>query len=99
MQPAEFHSYDRLSAMEKAYKNQRRSDNSVSSLREILARQSGDRNLDILIGASTATAVATLLHETLDFTDNSSAILPTEISEAFHLTYPNVDINKLATLG
>ena len=99
MQSAEFHSYDRLSAMEKAYKNQRRSDNSVSSFREILARQSGDRNLDILIGASTATAVATLLHETLDFTDNSSAILPTEISEAFHLTYPNVDINKLATLG
>lgn len=99
MQPSEFHSYERLSAMETAFKNQRRSENSVSSLREILARQAGDRNLDILIAASTATAVATLLHETLDFADNSSTILPTEISEAFHLTYPHVDINKLATLG
>jgi hypothetical protein len=99
MQSSGFHSYGHLSTMEVAYSNKRRSNSSVNNLREILTRQSGDRNLDILIGASTATAVATLLHETLDFSKSSSLTLPTEISEAFHLTYPHVDINKLATLS
>ena len=99
MQSSEFHSYVQLSTMKEAYSNQRQSNNSVNTIRDILARQAGDRNLAILIGASTATAVATLLHETLDFSNSPSLTLPTQISEAFHLTYPHVDINKLATLG
>ena len=99
MQSSNFHSYGQLSTMDVAYSKQNRANSSVNTLREILARQSGGRNLDILIGASTATAVATLLHETLDFSNNSSVTLPTEINEAFHLTYPHVDINKLATLS
>ena len=99
MQSSEFHTYVQLSTMEEAYSNQHQSNNSVHTIRDILARQAGDRNLDILIGASTATAVATLMHETLDFSKSSSVTLPTEISEAFHLTYPPVDINKLTTLS
>jgi len=99
MQPSEFHSYNQLSVMEAAYSNRTMSKLSVHNMRDILARQSGDRNLEILIGASTTTAVAALLHETLDFSDSSPVVLPTEVSEAFHLTYPHVDINKLATLS
>lgn len=99
MNSSDFHSYERLSTIEEIYLDQRKSKDSVNSLSQILMRQTGDRNLGILIGASTATAVASLLREKIDFSKGVPMSLPAEISEAFHLTYPHVDINRLATLG
>lgn len=99
MQSSKFHSHEQLLIMADAYENQPRSETSVNSLEDICSRLSGDRNLEILIASSATAAVAMTLRAHIDFSENRLVALPTEISEAFQLTYPHVDINKLATLG
>ena len=99
MRSNDFKTWDVLSQLVEEYEDQPESRRAVTSLREIEEHFLGDRNLEILIGASSVVAVAALFRERLDPSQVSFGNWPEEIDEAWELAYPKVDLATLSNLN